>query len=58
MSRRSQLFVGRLPLDSREREIESIFDRYGSLVRCNLKYGTGMAYAFVDYEDKRDAERM
>lgn len=39
MSRRSQLFVGRLPLDSRERDIEAIFERYGSLVRCDLKYG-------------------
>lgn len=39
MSRRSQLYVGRLPLDSRERDIESIFERYGKIVRYSLKYG-------------------
>ncbi|PRD24358.1 UNVERIFIED_CONTAM: rsp-3 [Trichonephila clavipes] len=56
MSRRSQLFVGRLPLKCKEKEIEEMFEKYGPLLRCDLKYGTGMAYAFVDYEDKRDAE--
>ncbi|XP_013786254.1 serine/arginine-rich splicing factor 4-like isoform X2 [Limulus polyphemus] len=56
MSGRSQLFVGRLPLDVRERDIENIFEKYGRLLRCDVKYGTGMAYAFVDYDDRRDAE--
>ncbi|XP_013773353.1 probable splicing factor, arginine/serine-rich 6 isoform X1 [Limulus polyphemus] len=56
MSGRSQLFVGRLPLDVRERDIERIFEKYGKLLRCDVKYGTGMAYAFVDYDDRRDAE--
>jgi len=65
---RSQLFVGRLPIDIREREVEQVFDKYGRLLRCDVKYGmfgatgrrgsgrTGMAYAFIDYDDRRDAE--
>ncbi|GFQ89949.1 uncharacterized protein TNCT_687902 [Trichonephila clavata] len=69
MSSRSQLFVGRLPIDIRERDVEQVFEKYGRLLRCDVKYGmfgstrkkssgvgTGMAYAFVDYDDKRDAE--
>ncbi|XP_076370014.1 uncharacterized protein LOC143256544 [Tachypleus tridentatus] len=56
MSGRYQLFIGRLPLDVRERDIENIFEKYGRLLRCDVKYGTGMAYAFVDYDDRRDAE--
>ncbi|XP_002399999.2 serine/arginine-rich splicing factor RS2Z33 isoform X2 [Ixodes scapularis] len=56
MSGRGQLFIGRLPLECRERDVEQVFERYGRLLRCDVKYGTGMAYAFVDYEDHRDAE--
>ncbi|KAG8195103.1 hypothetical protein JTE90_013580 [Oedothorax gibbosus] len=65
---RSQLFVGRLPIDIREQDVEKVFEKYGRLLRCDVKYGmygasgrrgsgrTGMAYAFVDYDDRRDAE--
>ncbi|GIY21121.1 glycine-rich RNA-binding protein RZ1B [Caerostris darwini] len=68
MSSRSQLFVGRLPIDIREKDVEQVFEQYGRLLRCDVKYGmfgstgrrgsgrTGMAYAFVDYDDRRDAE--
>ncbi|XP_076351506.1 uncharacterized protein LOC143247392 [Tachypleus tridentatus] len=56
MSGRSHLFVGRLPIDVRERDVENVFEKYGRLVRCDVKYGTGTAYAFVDYDDRRDAE--
>ncbi|XP_064600467.1 serine/arginine-rich splicing factor 7-like [Liolophura sinensis] len=59
MSRRGaegQLFVGRLSKSTRTRDLEDIFERYGHLARCEIKYGAEMAYAFVDYEDRRDAE--
>uniref|UniRef100_T1IXV5 CCHC-type domain-containing protein n=1 Tax=Strigamia maritima TaxID=126957 RepID=T1IXV5_STRMM len=78
MSGRAQLFIGRLSKDTRVRDLEEIFERYGRLLRCDIKYGgdlllfctcsnfkriflffptgTGMAYAFVDYDDRRDAE--
>ncbi|UYV69944.1 hypothetical protein LAZ67_7001286 [Cordylochernes scorpioides] len=53
---RSQLLIGRLPTNVRERDVEQVFEKYGRLLRCNMKYGGGMAYAFVDYDDRRDAE--
>jgi len=57
MGTRAQLFVGRLGKDVRTRDLEDIFNRYGRLTRCDIKVGGGpLAYAFIDYEDKRDAE--
>ncbi|OWF35379.1 Serine/arginine-rich splicing factor RS2Z32 [Mizuhopecten yessoensis] len=57
MSRREgQLFVGRLSKSTRVRDLEDVFEAYGRLARCEVKYGAEMAYAFVDFEDRRDAE--
>lgn len=50
------LFVGRLHKNTRKRDLEKIFEYYGKLSRCDIKYGSGTAYAFVDFEDARDAE--
>lgn len=62
-SSRAQLFVGRLDKGTRTKELEDIFGRYGKLMRCDIKFGrqpSGLGaqfcYAFVDYEDRRDAE--
>jgi len=49
----SALFVGRLPLDLRPRELEDLFIKYGRISRCDVKRG---GYGFVEYEDPRDAE--
>ena len=46
------LFVGRLPSDTRHRDLESLFSKYGRLTRCDIKRG----YAFIEYEDQRDAD--
>jgi RNA recognition motif-containing protein len=46
------LFVGRLPSDVRQRELEDLFDKYGKILRCDIK----SSYAFVEFEDSRDAE--
>ena len=35
----AQLFVGRLSKQTRQRDIQEIFRRYGPMVRCELKYG-------------------
>ncbi|XP_052797478.1 uncharacterized protein LOC128229712 [Mya arenaria] len=50
------LFVGRLGKNCRVRDLEDVFEPYGRMSRCEIKYGAEMAYAFVDYEDRRDAE--
>lgn len=39
MTGRAQLFVGRLPIDIRERDVEQVFEKYGRLIRCDVKYG-------------------
>jgi len=59
MSRRypeGKLFVGRLAKRTRTRDLEDAFEKYGRLLRCELKFGGDNAYAFIDFEDKRDAE--
>lgn len=45
------LFVGNLSDSVRTRDIEELFERYGD---CEIDVKKG--YAFVDYEDSRDAE--
>ncbi|KAL8214883.1 hypothetical protein R6Q57_004332 [Mikania cordata] len=58
MSRFSRtLYVGNLPGDIREREVEDLFYKYGSIVRIDLKVPPRPpGYAFVEFEDARDAE--
>ncbi|XP_071104465.1 serine/arginine-rich splicing factor 7-like [Haliotis cracherodii] len=58
MSRRAegQLFVGRLSKSTRVRDLEDLFEPYGRMLRCDVKYGAEMAYAFIDFEDRRDGE--
>lgn len=46
------LFVGRIPHDTRVRELEDVFVKYGRIIRCDVKRG----YGFVEFEDVRDAE--
>lgn len=47
------LFVGRLPLNAQERDLDSAFGRYGRITRCAVKTG---GYGFVEFSDRRDAE--
>lgn len=55
--REGQLFVGRLNRNTRTRDLEEVFETYGRLTRCDIKYGGGeMAYGFIDFEDRRDAQ--
>ncbi|XP_057961706.1 serine/arginine-rich splicing factor SR30-like isoform X2 [Malania oleifera] len=51
------LYVGNLPGDTREREVEDIFYKYGPIVDIDLKIPPRPpGYAFVEFEDVRDAE--
>ncbi|MQM01565.1 hypothetical protein Taro_034322 [Colocasia esculenta] len=59
MSSRSSrtLYVGNLPGDIREREVEDLFYKYGPIVDVDLKIPPRPpGYAFVEFEDARDAE--
>jgi len=52
-----KIYIGNLPMDVRESEIEDIYKKFGHIVRIDLKTpNRPPAYAFVEYEDERDAE--
>ncbi|CAI2352553.1 unnamed protein product [Caenorhabditis sp. 36 PRJEB53466] len=52
-----KLFVGNLPSDVREQEVEDIFTKYGRIRNVSIKSSrAGPAFAFVEFEDNRDAE--
>ncbi|KAJ9547680.1 hypothetical protein OSB04_020223, partial [Centaurea solstitialis] len=58
MSRSSRtLYVGNLPGDIREREVEDLFYKYGQIAHIDLKIPPRPpGYAFVEFEEARDAE--
>ena len=39
-SREGQLFIGRLSRNTRTRDLEEVFETYGRLSRCDIKYGS------------------
>lgn len=47
------LFVGRLAREVRERDLEDVFSKFGRITRCVVKRE---GYAFVEFEDQRDAD--
>ncbi|KAJ1986031.1 hypothetical protein H4R33_003598 [Dimargaris cristalligena] len=53
---RNTLFVGNLSFDTSERELEQEFRRFGDIVRCEVKVFNPSCFAFVEYQEARDAE--
>uniref|UniRef100_A0A7S3G4Y7 RRM domain-containing protein n=1 Tax=Palpitomonas bilix TaxID=652834 RepID=A0A7S3G4Y7_9EUKA len=53
----TRVFVGNLPLDVEEREIEDLFYKYGRIRDIDVKRPSRPpAFCFVDFDDPRDAE--
>ncbi|KAJ0110713.1 hypothetical protein Patl1_01004 [Pistacia atlantica] len=51
------LYVGNLPGDIREREVEDLFYKYGPIAHIDLKIPPRPpGYAFIEFEEARDAE--
>ncbi|PWS21565.1 RNA-binding protein, partial [Enterococcus faecium] len=51
------IYVGNLTGDIREREVEDLFYKFGRFVDIDLKIPPRPpGYAFVEFEDPRDAE--
>lgn len=50
-----RIYVGNLPNDIRERDLEEIFYKYGHIADIDLKNrrGAGPPFAFVEFEDPR-----
>lgn len=49
----TRIYVGNLPSDVREKDIEDIFAKYGKIRFVDIKGGRGPLYAFVEFEDYR-----
>nr|6HPJ_B Chain B, Immunoglobulin G-binding protein G,Serine/arginine-rich splicing factor 1 [synthetic construct] len=52
-----RIYVGNLPPDIRTKDIEDVFSKYGAIRDIDLKNRRGgPPFAFVEFEDPRDAE--
>jgi len=51
-----RIYVGNLPPDIRTKDVEDLFYKYGKIVFIDLKNRRGPPFAFVEFEDSRDAE--
>ncbi|KAK2174991.1 hypothetical protein NP493_755g01032 [Ridgeia piscesae] len=50
-----RIYVGNLPPDIRTRDIEDLFYKFGKISFIDLKNRRGPPFAFVEFEDARDA---
>lgn len=55
-SKDSRVYVGNLPPDIRTRDIEDLFYKFGKITFIDLKNQRGPPFAFVEFEDPRDAD--
>jgi len=46
------LITGRISPETRARDLEDVFGKYGRIIRCDVKRG----FAFVEFEDDRDGD--
>lgn len=51
-----RVYVGNLPQFVRNRDLEDIFDKYGTIRGINIHNRFDPAFAFIEFEDPRDAE--
>lgn len=53
-----KLFIGHLPPDIRKSQLEDAFEEFGKIVYCEVRGRESQKpYAFVEYEEQRDADR-
>ncbi|KAL7060147.1 hypothetical protein AAHC03_09852 [Spirometra sp. Aus1] len=50
-----KIYVGNLPPDVKTRDLESLFIKYGPITDIDLKCRRGPPFAFIEFEDDRDA---
>ncbi|XP_014216026.1 serine/arginine-rich splicing factor 1B [Copidosoma floridanum] len=51
-----RIYVGNLPPDIRTKDIQDLFYKFGKVVFVDLKNRRGPPFAFVEFDDPRDAE--
>ena len=49
----ARIYVGNLPPDVREKDIDELFQKYGDIVHIELKTRKGPPFAFVEFQDMR-----
>ena len=52
----ARVYIGNLPRDVREREIDDLFYKYGRIRDIDIKSGGRGTFAFVEFDDPRDAD--
>lgn len=50
-----RVFVGNLPPDVKQRDLEDVFYKYGRISFIDVKYTRDIPFAFIEFEDPRDA---
>lgn len=51
-----RLYVGNLPPSTKAKDVEDLFDRFGKVLYVDLREKRGLPFAFVEFEDRRDAK--
>ncbi|XP_043601371.1 serine/arginine-rich splicing factor 1B [Bombus pyrosoma] len=51
-----RIYVGNLPPDIRTKDIQDLFYKFGKVIFVDLKNRRGPPFAFVEFDDPRDAE--
>ena len=51
-----RIYIGNLPPDIRNKDIEDLFYKYGKIKFIDLKNRRGPPFAFVEFDDPRDAD--
>jgi len=52
----TRIYIGNLPPDIRNKDIEDLFYKYGKIQFIDLKNRRGPPFAFVEFDDPRDAD--
>jgi len=53
MSREGKVYVGNLPPDVKQRDLEDLFYKFGKISNINLKNSTQQPFAFLEFDDPR-----
>lgn len=48
-----RIYVGNLPVDIQERDLEDLFYKYGKIREIELKSRGSIPFAFIQFEDPR-----
>jgi len=53
MAREGKVYVGNLPPDVKQRDLEDLFYKFGKITNINLKNSTQQPFAFLEFDDPR-----